>query len=230
MEGNYFEDLKNQTGKNKVFLGIIGGLLIVNLIVFKGLLDVASNKTVVFQVPNYLEPGEYVIGSTFANQNIFKMWSKVWISEMANFSYKDVREKIGNIMEFLAPETAYKNKAQLFEFIDFVEANFITQSFSPDNYEIKELSKKGFYSISWAGILKREIGNTNDPLSNLKYKYEFICYVKNGQIYIHSLKTDLENPNEVINKKTLKENEFINYDVYMPNRKANKKGVENEVK
>lgn len=229
MEGNYFEDLKNQTGKNKVLLGIIGGLLIVNLIVFKGLLDVASNKTVVFQVPNYLEPGEYVIGSTFANQNIFKMWSKVWITEIANFSYKDVREKVGSIMEFLAPETAYKNKSQLLKFIDFIEANFITQSFAPDNYDIKEMAKKGFYSISWEGTLKRTIGTKNDPVSNIKYKYEFICYVKNGQIYIHSLKTDVADFNEGNNRKILKENEFINYEVYEP-VKAKKEEKKNETK
>lgn len=212
MQGNYFEDLKNQAGKNKVLFIIIMVMFIINLILFKGLMNVASNKTVVFQVPNYLESGEYVIGSTFANENVFKMWSKVWITELANYSYKDVREKVGHIMEFLAPETAYKNKAQLFEFIDFVEGNFITQEFKPDNYEIKELPKKGFYSIRWDGYLKREIGMKNDPLSNMKYSYEFICYVKNGQIYIHSLKTDVTSLKDT--SHILKENEFIHYDLY----------------
>lgn len=213
---SYFEDLKNQATKNKVLLFIIGALLIVNLVTIRGLLGVASNKTVVFQVPNYLESGEYVIGSTFANENIFKMWSKVWITELANFSYKDVREKVENIMSFLAPETVYENKAKLLEFIEFIEANFITQSFKPDNYTFKELSKKGFYSISWEGFLHREIGMKNDPLSDLKYKYEFVTYVKNGQIYIHSLRTDFANLKDVTHK--IKDNEFINYELYDPNK------------
>lgn len=218
MNGNYFEDLKNQSGKNKILLVIIAALLIINLIMFKSLINIASNKTVQFQVPNFLESGEYVIGSTFANENVFKMWSKVWITELANFSYKDVRERVGHIIEFLAPETTYKNKAELLEFINFVEENFITQSFAPDNFEIKELNKKGFYSVSWTGIVKREIGMKNDPLSNIKYKYEFTCFVRNGQIYIHSLKTDFADSNDVTLAKDLKGNEFINYDYQVKTR------------
>lgn len=218
MNGNYFEDLKNQSGKNKILLVIIAALLIINLIMFKSLINIASNKTVQFQVPGFLESGEYVIGSTFANENVFKMWSKVWITELANFSYKDVRERVGHIIEFLAPETTYKNKAELLEFIDFVEENFITQSFSPDNFEIKELNKKGFYSVSWTGIIKREIGMKNDPLSNIEYKYEFTCFVRNGQIYIHSLKTDVANPNDVALAKKVNDNEFINYDLKIKTR------------
>lgn len=93
MAGNYFEDLKNEAGKNKVLLSIIGGLIVVNLVAIKALVSVASNKTVNIQVPQFLEPGAYAIDSSAASEKVFKMWTKLWVQELGNFSYKTVREK-----------------------------------------------------------------------------------------------------------------------------------------
>lgn len=212
MTGNYFEDLKNQSGKNKILVGIIIALLIINLIMFKSVVNIASNKTVEIQVPTFLEQGKYVIGGTFANEKVFKMWTKLWVEELANYSYKDVRSRVNNITEFLAPETFYSNKASLYKFVDFVEKNFITQSFSPENFAIKDL-QNGYYSIAWTGQLKRQIGIQEDSLSNLTYRYEFICFVRNGQIYIHSLKNDVAFQNDPAILSKLKQNEFVNFQI-----------------
>lgn len=212
MGGNYFEDLKNQSGKNKSLVIIIVILLIINLIMFKSVVTIASNKTIEIQVPTFLEGGNYVIGGTFANEKVFKMWTKLWIEELANYSYKDVRSRVDHITEFLAPETMYANKIGLYRFVEFVEKNYITQSFAPENFKIKNL-QNGYTSISWTGIIKRQIGNQEDELSNLTYVYEFICYVRNGQIYIHSLKNELSNKNDPSLAKKLNRIEEVNFNI-----------------
>lgn len=215
MSGNYFEDLKNQAGKNKVLLTVIGGLLVVNLVAIKSLVAVSSNKTVNIQVPQLMEPGSYMIDSTTASEKVFKMWTKLWVQELSNFSYKDVRVKITNVMDYLDPATAFKNKAELISFIEFVETNYITQSFqiNPATFRFTDL-KNGYYKISWAGDLKREIGMEVDKLSNLEYKYSFICFVKNGQIFIKNMTMDLNRPGDPAIKKVLEENTYINYEIY----------------
>ena len=93
MNNNYFEEVKTQVAKNKIFMIIIGAMFLINIIAIKGLVSVSANKTVNLSVPTFLEGGEYVIGSSFANDKTYKMWTKLWISELANFSYKDVRER-----------------------------------------------------------------------------------------------------------------------------------------
>jgi hypothetical protein len=205
---DYFEDMKKEVGKSKIFLIFIAVLMIINVIQFKSLLTIASNKDITIEVPPFLEAGSYKIGSTFANEKIFKMWSKVWVEEFANYSYKDIRKRVNIIMEFLAPETIFKNKQKMLEFVNFVEENFITQKFIPNNYTFMELKKKGFYSITWTGKISRKIGSQEDGLSNSNYAYEFICYVRNGQVYIYNLNTYF-----IGNKSKLKNNSYINFDI-----------------
>ena len=152
----------------------------------------------------YLSTATAVPASSFANDKTYKMWTKLWISELANFSYKDVRERVGHIIEFLAPETAYKNKADLLDFISFIEKNFITQSFRADDFKIKKLDG-GYVEIKWQGNLTRKVGLKESELSNLDYTYTFVCFVRNRQIYIHSLKSQISTPGEKIVRDRLKQ-------------------------
>lgn len=233
MNNNYFEEVKTQVAKNKIFMIIIGAMFIINIIAIKGLVSVSANKTVNLSVPTFLEGGEYVIGSSFANDKTYKMWTKLWISELANFSYKDVRERVGHIIEFLAPETAYKNKADLLDFISFIEKNFITQSFRAEDFKIKKLDG-GYVEIKWKGNLTRKVGLKESELSNLDYTYTFVCFVRNGQIYIHSLKSQLSTPGEKIVRDRLKQNDFIDYnetyDLSNPRDAKDKKAKDDQAK
>ena len=61
---------------------------------------------------------------------------------MANFSHEDVRKRVLNIMDFLDPTTAYKNKASLLKFVDFAEKNFVSQKFSAEDFEIAETDSR----------------------------------------------------------------------------------------
>lgn len=207
----YFEKQESYKGFIKILIGIIVALILVNLLIVKSLIGIASNKTIKLTVPQFLESGDYVIGNTFANKNVYKMWSKVWISEIASFSYKDLRERYNSIYPFLDPQTAFKSKSEVMKFIDFVEANFLTQKFELKDLKVTKL-KNGYMKIVAYGSIKRTIGKKKDRLSGMRYAYEFITYVRNGQIYINSISSSFYGLVDVREKEKLKANRFVNFE------------------
>lgn len=224
---NYFDKSEKQANTIKILIGIILLMLIINIGMFKSVLSIAGDKTFKFEVPSFLETGEYAIGTTFASKKVYKMWTKIWVKEMANFSHKDVRERTSNVIDFLAPKTAYKNKAQLLEFVDFVEENFVSQEFSPNDFEFNKTDKEGYYEVKWSGRLKRQIGLKSTPLTGLKYTYIFTCFARNGQIYIHNVNLERTDDKDVKIQRLLESNEFVNYELYSDKEKS-KKGEKNE--
>lgn len=210
----YFDSSENKNVIIKILLGIIIVMMVINIGMFKSVLSVAGDKTFKFEVPSFLESGEYSIGTTFASEKVYKMWTKIWVEEMSNFSHKDVRERVSNVMDFLAPATAYKNKADLLEFVDFVEDNFVSQKFSPETFTIEETDKKGYFDIEWTGKLTREIGLKENSLAGLRYTYTFTCFTRNGQIYINNVELSQTDGKDSKTKKRLKENRFVNYEIY----------------
>ena len=207
----YFEKIEGHKSFIKILLGIIGGLIIINLIIVKSLISVASNKTIVIQVPQFLESGKYIIGNTFASENVYKMWVKVWVQDIATFSYQNIREKYKNIYPFLDKQTAHKSKADLSRFIEFVETNFIQQEFKISEITSKKLPG-GYIKVIAYGTITRKIGSSDDQLNGMRYAYEFITYVKNGQIYIKSIKTSFYALVDRQQKEKLKENNYVNFE------------------
>ena len=206
----YFDNIANLKNFIKILLGIIGAMLIINLLLVKSLISLSSNKDIVLQVPQFLEKGKYYIGATFASENVYKMWSRIWIESLANFSYKDIRKKYKEVYPFLDPQTAFKNKTELLKFIDFVEQNFITQKFKITRMDTKRL-QGGYVQVKVIGKLTRIIGNKEDELSGIDYIYTITAYTKNGQIYINSIKSKFGAMGAGNNKRKLKQNKYINF-------------------
>ena len=207
---SYFESIKKTEKQNKIFLAIIGVMLLLNLIAFKSVFSIASNKTIQIVVPQYLEGGKYTMGSTFASRNVYKMWAKIWIQDLANFSYKDINKKYEEIYPFLSPTTAMDTKAKMINLIKYVQMNFITQT-----YDIKDIyvSKKGsFTRIEIKGVLSRKIGLKTDPLSNTDYAYVIYTYIKNGQIFIQNIKSYVLNIKDASIERKLKDNKYVNFE------------------
>ena len=208
---SYFDKIENYKTFMKVLVGIIVALIIVNLLIVKGLMNVAASKTIIVQVPGQLDKGEYVISSNKASSNVYKMWARLWVNTIGNFSYKNVEEKYKFIYEFLDPQTAFKNKANIAKFIEFVKQNFITQSFHLENIKLQKMPH-GYVKIIAYGKIKRYIGNQKDELSGVRYAYEFVTYVRNGQIYISAIKSYFYKV--ALDKKSLnklKNNKFMDY-------------------
>lgn len=70
----------------------------------------------------------------------------------------------------------------------------------------------GYVKIIAYGKMNRYIGNRPDGLSGIRYAYEFITYVRNGQIYISGIKSYFYKV--TLDKKSLyklKNNKFIDY-------------------
>lgn len=220
---SYFDSSKNQQTIIKILFAVLVIQFIFNAVLFKSVIDVASDKTFKFEVPAFLETGEYSIGTSFANDRVYKMWTKLWVQEISSFSYEDINEKMDSIMDFLDPATAYKNKSELLKFVDFAKENFVTQKFDIEDFSISDTSKPGYKEIKWTGKLSRKIGLKDDPLTGLKYSYVFTCFTRNGQIYIHSMTLQRENMDERKTREALKANQFINYEVYQKSDEKSKK-------
>lgn len=207
----YFDKIEGHKSFIKILLGIIVALLLVNIISIKALISLSSNKVIDITVPNFMDSGAYRIGATFASPEVHKMWSKVWLNEIGSFSYGNVRQKYANIYPFLDPQTIYKSKSDLEKFIEFVEENYLTQSFQADNIITREMAG-GYTNIVVTGILKRHLGNSEDQLSGLKYSYEFLTYVRNGQIYIKNIKTSFYAAMDIDQERIISNNKFVNFD------------------
>jgi hypothetical protein len=208
---SYFDKVENYKKFIKILLGIIIALIITNLLIVKGLMSVAASKTIVLQVPGYLEKGTYVISGNKASPKVYKMWVRLWVNTIGNFSYKNVENKYKFIYEFLDPQTAFKNKANIKRFIEFVKQNFITQSFHLQGIKLQRLPH-GYVKVIAYGTINRYIGNRKDELSGVRYAYEFVTYVNNGQIYISSIKSYFYKV--ALDKKSLnklKSNKFMDY-------------------
>lgn len=195
----------------KILVGIIAVQLIAILIAIKSLISVAENKTVVLEVPQFLESGKYRIGASFASENVYKMWVKVWVQDIANFSYQNIEEKFNNIYPFLDKDTAFKSKQDIQRFIEFVKTNYVQQKFKISDIVVKKLNKQ-YVKVIVYGTVYRKIGGAEDSLNGLKYAYEFITYVRNGQIYIKSIKTSFYALSDVKQKNILNNNKYVNFD------------------
>jgi len=212
--GDSFFDKEKE---NKRVIWILAGLnvflLLIVLFAFKAYINVAQNKTIVVTVPKTMDSGRYVIGNTQASPNVYKMWVKVWINEIGNFSYKNVNKVIAQIYPFLDPITAIDSKAKLQQFINFVKQNYITQSFVLNKITYKRLPR-GYVEVTGIGKVYRKIGLKKDPLSGFVYKYRFILYTRNGSIWIRSLDVQMAKDKKDFDfnkKKELKNNDYVNF-------------------
>ena len=189
----YFDKEKTYTLAIKVLAGFVISLIIVILILVRSYINIASNKTVIVQVPQILPPGEYGIGADAASENVFAMWSRIWV------------------MPFIDAQTAYKSKSDILSFIKFVKANFITQEFKLNDIKVERVSGN-YYKVTAFGTINRMIGQSEDQLNGMRYAYTFLCYVRNGNIYIKSINSSFFGLNDVKTQEQLKFNKFVHFE------------------
>jgi len=216
---SYFESNTNQGIIIKILIGIVGVMFLLNIVAFKLVANIAENKTINIQVPQYMDSGNYVIGNRGASENIYKMWGQIWFDQLTNFSYKNIDEKIKYIEPFLDNQTIFKNKTSLTELATSIKANFITQKFNIHKYEIIRL-KKGYVKIKASGKLYRHIGLRKDKLNGIPFVYTIISYTKNGQVYIKNLDSYIQKGRDLALEKRLKSNPYVNFDEVINENKA----------
>jgi len=210
---SFFDKEKENKKIIWILTGIIVFLLLIILFAFKAYINVAQNKTIFITVPQTMDSGKYIIGNTQSSPSVYKMWVKVWMEEIGNFSYKDVDKRIANIYPFLDPITAMDSKAKLQKFINFIKQNYISQRFVLNRIQFKRLPE-GYVEVVAIGKVYRKIGLKKDPLSGLVYKYKFILYTKNGSIWIKSLDVQMAKDKKDFDfnaKKQLKNNHYVNF-------------------
>lgn len=207
----YFDREKTYTIIIKALIAVGVALFLVVLILVRAYINVASNKTVVIQVPQVLPPGQYGIGADAASENVFSMWSRIWVQQIGSFSYKDIDGKYEAIMPFIDPQTAYKSKSDIMSFIKFIKTNFITQEFKLNDIKVERVSGN-YYKVTAFGTINRMIGQSADQLNGMRYAYTFLCYVRNGNIYIKSINSSFFGLNDVRTQEQLKFNKFVHFD------------------
>ncbi len=194
----------------KILIGIVIAMLILNLLAFRSILSISSNKTILIQVPQVLESGKYAIGSTFASNNVYRMWTRLWIESLANFSYLNVEKRVSDIYPYLAPETAFKNKSNLLTFISAMKQNYVTQKYNIQDIFISN-EPKGFKKIVVYGKIYRTIGGKKDTVYGSNYVYEIIAFVRNGQVYIKNLNAHLATIKDSNLKQKLLNDKRVDY-------------------
>jgi len=210
--GSHFNKQKTKDRIITILLIIVGVQFVFNAFIAKGYINVAENKEIKIQIPQFLEAGEYIIGNTYASDNTYRAWARLWTQDIANFSYQNIREKYQNIYPFLDKDTVRESKSDLLRFIDFVEENSITQSFDISaDIKIKQLPGQ-YKKITVYGTIHRKIGSTHDQLNGMRYAYEYVTYVRSGQIFIKTIKTSFYSLSDKRQRDQLKENSFVNFE------------------
>ena len=207
----YFDKTKKQGTTINILLSIVGILILLNLLAFKMVANIAENKTINIQVPAFMDTGEYIIGNTRATDNVYKMWGRIWMDQLANYSYKDIEERIKYIEPFLSASTMFKNKAKLKELSSFVRQNFLTQTFKTKEVDVKKLPR-GFVKIIAKGTIYRTVGLKEDKINGIPYTYEIIAFTRNGQVYIKNVKSFITTVKDVNIEKKLKSNPYVDFD------------------
>jgi len=214
----YFDKTKKQGTTINILLSIIGILLLLNLLAFKMVANIAENKTINIQVPAFMDTGDYVIGNTRATENVYKMWGRIWMDQLANYSYKDIDERIKYIEPFLAKSTMFKNKAKLKELASFVRQNFLTQTFKTKDLSVKKL-RKGYVKVTARGTIYRTVGLKKDKINGIPYTYEIIAFTRNGQVYIKNVKSFITTVRDSSIERKLKNNPYVNFDKIITDKK-----------
>lgn len=214
----YFDKTKKQGTTINILLSIIGILILLNLLAFKMVANIAENKTINIQVPAFMDSGDYVIGNTRATDNVYKMWGRIWMDQLANYSYKDIDQRIKYIEPFLATSTMFKNKAKLKELSAFVRQNFLTQEFKTTDISIKKLSK-GFVKIIAKGTIYRTVGLKKDKINGIPYTYEIVAFTRNGQVYIKNVKSFITTVRDSSIERKLKNNPYVDFDNIIAEKK-----------
>jgi len=208
---SYFESVKNQAAVLKILIGVIAAMLLLNLVAFKMVASIAENKVINIQVPPTMDSGNYVIGSSGASDEIYKMWGRIWFDQLTTFSYKNIDEKIKYIEPFLDEQTIFKSKADLKEMAQDIKTNFITQEFRINKYQVARLPK-GYVEIRAKGKLNKKIGLKKDKLYGIPFEYVIVAYTRNGQVYIKSLDSYIIKIKDDNVARKLKNNPYVNFD------------------
>lgn len=216
---SYFEKTKNTDGQVKILVAIVIVLILLNVVAFKMVANIAENKTIQINVPSYLDDGKYVIGSDESTKNVYMMWGRVWFDQISNFSYKNVEERLKFIEPFLSRKTMFESKAQLDSLVRNVKENFITQTFEIKDYSVERL-KKGYVEIKATGQLHRKVGLRQDELSGIDFGYSIIAYTKHGNVLIKSIKSFVDNTNDSKTRKLLKDNQYIDFEKFLSDEDA----------
>jgi len=216
---SYFEKTKNTDGQVKILVGIVIVLILLNVVAFKMVANIAENKTIQINVPSYLDDGKYIIGSDQSTKNVYKMWGRVWFEQISNFSYKNVEERLAFIEPFLDKKTMFQSKSQLDSLVRNVKENFITQTFEIKDYTVDRL-KKGYVEIKATGKLYRKVGLRQDELSGINFGYSIIAYTKHGNVLIKSIKSFVDNTNDSKTRRMLEDNKYIDFDKFLSDEDA----------
>ena len=176
--------------KNKLYI-VIGLLILLNLFTVKGLISVAENKTVVVQVPQVMEAGNYSIGANDVSNNVLTMWAKVWTAEIGNYNYKNIDKKVAGILPFFGGAELMKSKAALRRFITQVTSNYLSARSTVQSTTVERINSK-YKKVSVVVKQERFVGRKHDSLSNANFIYEYTVFARNGQVYIENLIVDLE--------------------------------------
>ena len=208
---NYFQKEEWLKLLIKIQWFFVAILLVINILIARSLISIASNKNVNIQVPQFMESGDYTIGATEASENVFNMWARVWVEGIGSFSYNNIDQRIETFLPFIDSQTMYKNKSELIKFADFVKTNFITQKFSIQDIKTERISKS-HYKVTAFGTINRQIGKSEDQLNGMRYAYTFVCYVRNGQIYIQSISSSFFGLTDTTDQRKLKLNKFVHFD------------------
>ena len=198
-----FDKIRREKKHLNILYILIFFLVFVVLFMAKGLISVSSNKTVVVQVPQIMEAGEYRIGALSSSESVYKMWSKVWINEIGNFDYGNVRKKVTSLFPFLGGDSVIDSKSKLIKFISFNEKNFITQNANIKDIMFEQL-RDGFVKVTVLVNLHKKIGKKVDAFSGMLFAYELTLFTRNGQVYISGISTKLANSNDPAIRSKLK--------------------------
>jgi len=167
---NYIDRLNSLLEDNKylVFFSFI--LIIVLFILIIGYFNLSKKITISVEIPPKLyRTGTLYIGSQKANKLFYDVWGRYVVSEIANYSPYNIKEKIKKVSFMFDPQKLVKVKVQFIKLENEVINNLVTHTFIPTKTYVDDNG-----NFVQEGIGKSVLGdNLSVIYEKCKYKVKF---------------------------------------------------------
>jgi len=181
-DGKFISKLKNLELATKIMIIILAINSIIIGFLTIAVITLSLNKVVQFEITNNTQAGVYWITPNDASEDYFKMIAQSHIGRNTNFSFLNIEDKVNDLLKYVDKSTYINSKALLQEDLNFIVANNISQTFTPDNWEVKKKGR-GRAIVIVTGNVNKTVGNIQ-TLKNVEYQYEIELIVDNYIAYV----------------------------------------------
>lgn len=214
-KGRHSSEKENMASALKLSYIFIGILVVINIFMAFGLLNVYKDRSVSLKIPPAtLHDTELVFGSDHVNKAVYEVYTDYLIRDIANVNFRDVDEKFQNFIQYTDKRKYMKIAKALADRASEIKRNLVSQNFVLQRIELTQL-KNGFVKAVGVGMAERYVGDTK-AFEDLPYQITLYLTTYYGNVIVAGMKSGVYNdPNDIASRRKVKQyeerNPYLNF-------------------